>query len=455
VNIIILGAGNIGLGIAKHLVSSENSITIVDSNRERLNAIGNVLDVRPVIGFASHPSTLEQAGAAQADVLIAVTNVDEINLVACEVAHSLFGIETKIARVSQQNYVEEKYRLTLFQPHNLSIDHIISPESEIAQSISKSIQVYGTSDVVDLNENVRLVSVRCPSTSPLVNTPLQVFANLYPHLSIAVIAIQRDGKTIIPLGNDVITANDQLFILLKPSQARDVISAFGYTDQFRRRVAIAGSVRVGFALAKEIEQSSPDIQLKIIDNDFSNSDLDPRIMKHAEIIKGNPLHEDILIESEIHDCDTFISVTSDDNVNIVSTLLAKYCGAKRGIVLLNNVRNSQFVLSLGIDSVVNQSAITVSSVLRAIRQYKMRSLYTIDGEIEVLGIPVGDASNVIGLSLEDIMIPHQAMVAVLKRGNDIQISPGKLIIGTNDYLILAATKGVIHKIEKLVTGRFV
>jgi trk system potassium uptake protein TrkA len=453
-NIIILGAGNIGLGIARHLVSPENDITIVDSSRERLNAIGNVLDVRPVIGFASHPSTLEKAGAAQADVLIAVTNFDEINLVACEVAHSLFGTETKIARIRQQDYVEEKYRLTLFQTQNLCIDYVISPETEIAQSISKSIQVYGTSDVVDLHETVRLVTVRCPSMSPLENTPLQVFANLYPHLSIAVIAIQRDGKTIIPSVNDVIMANDQLFILLNASQTRDVIVAFGYTEQFRRRIAIAGGVGVGLALAKEIEKSSPEIQLKIIDNNFSTSDLETRFLKHSEIIKGNPLREDILIESEIHDCDTFISVTDDDNVNVVSTLLAKYQGVKRGVALLNNIRNSQFVLSLGIDSVVNYSAITVASILRAIRQYKIRSLYTIDGGVEVLGIHANESSNIIGLSIDDIIIPHQTAVAVLKRGNDVYISPEKFIIGANDYLILAVTKGVIHKIEKLVTGRF-
>ncbi|MDR0631321.1 MAG: Trk system potassium transporter TrkA [Holosporales bacterium] len=453
-NIVILGAGNVGVGIANHLASSENDITIVDSDRRRLNMIGNILDVRPVIGFASHPSTLEKAGAADADVLIAVTNIDEINLVACEVAHSLFGIETKIARVRQQDYVAEKYRLALFQPQNLSVDYIISPEIEIAQSISKSTQVYGTSDVVDLDERVRLVKVRCPDASPIVNVPLRIFTNLYPHLPISIAAIQRAEQTIIPSMDDVILANDQLSILLNASQVRDVMTALGYTEQFRRRVAIAGGGGIGLALAKEIEQLSADIQLKIIDNNLSESELDPRVFAHAELIKGNPLNEDILFEAGIHDCDTFISVTPDDNINVVATLLAKYHGVKRGISLLNNARNSQFVLSLGIDSIVNQNAITVSSVLRSIRQHKIRSLYAIDGEVEILGIHVNASSNIIGLSIDDISISHRVLVAVLKRGDEVYLSPRNFTISVDDYVILAVNKAVIHKIEKLVTVKF-
>jgi trk system potassium uptake protein TrkA len=449
--IIILGAGNIGFNIAKHLVSSENEVTIVDHDNIRLSAVGNAIDVRTVTGFASHPSTLEQAGAASADILIAVTDADEVNLVACEVVHSLFDIKTKIARIKQSNYIDEKYRLTLFQPNNLSIDYLISPELEIAQSITKSIKNFGTSDVVDLCDTIKLVSIRCLKTSSVINTPLRVFSNLYPHLSTCIVAIQRNGHTIIPRDADTITADDQLFLLIKELQIREIVTAFGYTEQLRRRVTIAGGSSLAITLSQEIEQSLPDVQLKIIEN--TNAELESRLLKRAEILNGTPLDSEILLEAEIQHCDTFVAVTEDDNTNVMSTLLAKYHGAKRGMALLSDMQNALFVMSLGIDSIINKNAITVSGVLQAIHQHKMRSLHTIEGGIEILEFCVNETSNVIGLSTDDIAMSNKVVVALLKRGKEVHIAPGKFVLSANDYLILAVVKEMVHKVEKLVSWR--
>ncbi|MDR1907779.1 MAG: Trk system potassium transporter TrkA [Holosporales bacterium] len=453
--IIVLGVGNIGYNIAKHLVSSENEITIVDHDRSRLSEVSNILDVRPVFGYASHPSTLEQAGAEQADILIAVTNVDEVNLIACEVVHSLFDIETKIARVRQQNYFEDKYRLTLFQPNNISIDYLISPEIEIARSISKSIKINGTSDVADLCDQIKLISVRCLDSSPVINTPLRVLSNLYPLLSMCIVAIQRQEQTIIPNINDVITPNDQVYIVIKEQQAREVMAAFGYTEQARRRVTIAGCGNIGRTLGKEIEQALPDVQLKVIEKDPVCSELGSKLLKHAEILSGDALDSDILREAEIQHCDTFIAVTDDDNTNVMAALLAKYYGASRGISLLDDMQNAQFVTSLGVDSIVNQNAITVSTVLKAIRQHKVRSLYAIEGGVEVLEVCVSESSNIVGMSIEDIVMPNQVLIALLKRSDEVHVAPEKFIISVNDYLIFAVSKEMVNKVERLVSGRYI
>jgi trk system potassium uptake protein TrkA len=452
--IIILGAGDIGYNIAKHLVSSENEVTLVDDNKDRLSALSNVLDVRPVCGFASLPTTLEHAGAADADILIAATSVDEVNIVACEVVHSLFKVETKIARVRQQNYFDEKYRLTLFQSHNISIDYLISPEIEIAKSISKSIKINGASDVVDICEQVKLISVRCLDFSPIINTSLRILSNLYPHLAMAIVAIQRQGKTIIPVLSDVIIPNDQVYLIINEPQAYDVMAAFGYTEQMRRRITIAGCGKIGLTLANEIEQALPDVQLNIVEKDPACAEAGSKQLRRAEVLKGNVLDSEILQEADIQHCDAFVAVTNNDNTNIVSTLLAKYHGAKRGISLLNDTRNSQFVTSLGVDSVVNQNAITISTVLKAIRQHKVRSLHAIEGGIEVLEIDINESSNMVGMSTEDIAMPNKVLVALLRRDEKIHISPAKFILSVNDYLVLIVAKDVVHKLEKLVSGRY-
>lgn len=451
--IIILGIGQVGYNIAKHLISPENQVTIVDHDETRLNAVSDLLDVQPILGHASYPDILEQAGATQADILIAATNIDEVNMVACEIVHSLFEVDTKIARIKQQNYLTEKYKLTLFQPKNLSIDFIISPEIEIAKSISRSIQINGASNVIDLLDTIKLLSVHCLDSAPLINTPLRFLSGLYPSLSITIAAIQRDDQTFIPNANDLILPNDQVHFIIPASQTSEAMAAFGYPEQIRQRVTIVGCGNIGRTLAQEIEQTQPMIQLQIIERNPRCSEVGSRLLKNTEILSGNALNTDILQEAEIQNCDTFISVTNDDNTNILASLLAKNHGAKRVISLLNNTRNSKFVTSLGVDSIVNQNTITVSTVLKAIRQHKIRSLYTIENGIEVIEAYINESSNIVGLSVEDILISGQVFIAVLKRDHEIYIQPEKFIISSHDHLIFVATKSTIHKIEKLVSGR--
>lgn len=451
--VLILGVGQVGHNIAKYLISPENHVTVVDHDEARLNMISNSLDVQPILGHAAFPDVLEKAGASGADLLIATTNLDEVNMVACEIGQSLFNIEMKIARVRQQKYLLPKYRPLLFQPKNLAIDFVISPEVEVAKSVNRSVQLGSASTVIDIFDMAKLLSVRCMDYSPIVNTPLRLLPNLFPSLEIAIAAIQRDNTTFIPAINDIIQSNDQVYFIVPSLQVDEAMNAFGLTEKSSRRVTIAGCGNIGRTLAKEIEQTQPEIQMTIIEQDLWSSEAGTRVLRNAEVLIGSVLNSEILQEAGIEDCDTFIAVTNEDNTNIVSALLAKHNGAKRAMALLNNMANAQFVQSLGIDSIINPNAITVSTILKAVRQHRMRSLYTVEGGVEIVDAEVGNTSNIIGLSIDDITIPGQVFVAALKRDDQLFVAPESFSISNGDRLIIVVEKDTVHKIEKILSGR--
>lgn len=453
-NILLLGIGEVGCNIAKHLVSPDNQVTVVDVDEERLTTLSDLLDVRPVCGHASFPEVLEQAGAAEADILIASTNVDEVNMVACEVCHSLFEVDVKVARIKNQSYLSSKYRNTLFQPQNLCVDHIISPELEIARYIAQSLQVPGSSMALDLSDNMKLLGVRCLEASPLANAPLSLIKGLCPQLSLVVVALQRNDQLMIPSGKDLILAQDRVYLITTNDQIDAAMEAFGYVGHQRQRITLSGCGRVGLTLAQEIEQYQPDVQLTIIEKDRARSEAASRQLKQASVIHGDVLDAGILQESGISSCDVFVATTHDDHINVLSSLLAKHGQAKRVISLLEVMRNTQFYTQLGIDSLVNQNAVTVSSVLKAIRQHRLRSLYTIENGVEVVEAYVSDSSQMVGMSVQDIVIAGQVCVAGLQREGDIWLRPKNAIICAKDRLILAAVPSVIPKLERLVSGRF-
>ncbi len=451
--ILILGVGEVGYNIAKHLTSSENQITVVDHNEDRLNAISDLLDVRPIFGHASYPDVLEKARAEEADILIAVTNSDEVNIVACEVCHSLFDVEVKIARIKNTNYLENKYKSTLYQPQNLSVDFIISPELEVAKFVSRSLQIPGTTLALDLTDNIKLLGVRCLESSPITNTPLHLLKGIFPQLSIVVVAIQRCDQTIIPSPQDALLPNDTAYFILVDEQITPAMEAFGYTGHRRQKIMIAGSGRVGLTLAQEIERNQPDVQLVLLEKDRQRSENASRLLTSATVLHGDVLNDEILQEAGTDSCDAFVSTTADDHVNILAALLAKDHGARRTLALLEVVRNTQFYMRLGVDSLINQNAITVASALKAIRQHKIRSLYTIENGVELVEAYISESSQIVGMSVRDVFIAGQVFIAILQRQHEIFIRPKNLIITAHDHLIFAASQSVIPKLEKLVSGR--
>lgn len=453
--VVILGAGQVGYSIARYLAHDENDVAVVDHDADILKKIGDALDIRPVLGFASHPETLEHAGAQDADLIVAVTGSDEVNIVACEVANSLFHTRTKVARIRSQHYLHPSWS-NLFSPHHISIDYIISPEIEIAKSISKSIEVSGAFHIISLSDDrMKSIGLRCPAKAGILNTPLKFFPNLYPKLKIAVLCITRADKVFIPDGDDQLLAGDEIHILVDSAQTEELTEAFGFSYGEGKRVLIMGGGNIGLSLAKCIEESASGISAKLIERNSRHAERAAKQLKHTEILCGDGLDNDVLREANVSTCEAVISVTDDDKVNILSALLAKRMGAKRSMALLNNMGQASFAASLGLDAIINPRAITVSTILQHIRQGKLQSIHSIrDDFAELIEGEARESSTVVGLSVGDIQISGEIMVAAIIREGEMHFLPPKnTFIRIEDRLILIATKSSMRKVEKLFALR--
>ncbi|MBM3468149.1 MAG: Trk system potassium transporter TrkA [Alphaproteobacteria bacterium] len=452
--VIILGAGQVGFNIAKYLAVEENDVTIVDQSADLLRKIGDTLDVQPVVGFASHPDVLQQAGATDADLIIAVTGSDEVNIVACEVANSLFRVETKIARIRNQNYLDP-YWSSLFSSRNLAIDHIISPEVEVARAISRSINVAGAFDVIPMCANqVKLIGVRCMSNAPILNTPLRLLPNLFPKLDIIVICIVRGGDVFIPTGDHQMLVGDEIYFIVSQSQTAEAMGAFGFSDSATHRVIVMGGGNIGLTLVSDIEENQPDIITRIIEKNQTRAEYVARHLKQTEVLCGDVLDAEVLSEANVQSAETIVAVTDDDKVNILAALLAKRNGAGRALILLNNMAYSSLVTSLGVDAVISPQAISVSTILQHVRQGRIRSAHSLrDGNVEVIEAEARETSHIIGLTVDDINIKEAIMVAALIRDGEIMVGPTRLSIRVNDRLILAVSKDAVKKVERLFAIR--
>lgn len=452
--VVIAGAGRVGFNLAKYLAVGDNDVTIIDKSEDLLRRISDSIDVQPIVGYASHPEVLERAGAPEADLFVAVTASDEINIVACEVANSLFNVPKKIARIRNQSYLDPNWA-NLFRPAHLAIDYIISPEVEVAKAISRSVRVHGAFDVTPLLDgNVKMVGVRCGQLSQMLNTPLRHVPGLFPKLYFVIACIYRNGELFIPSGDEKILLDDEVYFIAHPDQIPQIMEAFNFQAHYGRRVLIMGGGSIGLTLALEIEKSLKSFSAKIIEKNPTRAEYVARQLKTTEVLCGDVLDVNLLQEANVRDAETIISVTDDDKVNILASLLAKKEGGMRAMTLLNNMDYSSLVLSMGVDAIISPHSITVSSILRYVRQGQVRSVHSVrNGDVEVIEAEAQDSSNVIGLSLADISLKGQVMVAGLKRDSQTFILPPKTTIRVGDRLILVVGKDSISKIERLFAPR--
>ncbi|MCX7338766.1 MAG: Trk system potassium transporter TrkA [Alphaproteobacteria bacterium] len=452
--VIILGAGQVGYSIARYLALEENHITIVDQSPDLLKRISDKIDVQPIVGFASHPDVLKQAGAEAADLLIAVTGSDEVNMIACEVVQSLFQLETKIARIRNQNYLKPAWS-NMFHPQRLAIDVVISPEMEVAKTLSRNTQISGAFDVISLVlDRVKVIGVRILACAPVLNTPLRLISSLFSKLELAILCISRNDVFFFPQKDDVLQINDDVHFVIRHSDIHLAMEAFGYIEEEGRRVVIIGGGNIGKTLASELETNHPNIKAKLIEKDLIRSEAAAHLLRNTEVLHGDALDYEVLAEANVHNCETAISVTNDDKVNILASLLAKRCGAKRSFTLLNNINYSSLVTSLGVDSIINPRAITVSTILQHVRQGRIRSAHTLgDGYAEIIEAEARETSHIIGLSVDDVSIKGSIMIAALVREDKILLLPKKTIVSVGDRLIILAKKDAIRKVEKIFSIR--
>ncbi|BAE51174.1 Trk system potassium transporter TrkA [Paramagnetospirillum magneticum] len=452
--VIVCGAGQVGFNIAHYLAGENNDVTIIDQRPELIRRVSDTLDVQVVLGFASHPAVLEQAGAGDADMIIAVTAADEVNMVACQVAHSLFNVPTKIARVRSQAYLAPLWA-NLFSREHLPIDVIISPEIEVARAIAKRLQVPGAIDVIPLvGDKVRLIGVRCTAQCPLINTPLRQLTVLFPDLAIVIIGIVRDGKAIVPTSEDQMQEGDEVYFVVDTAHVDRALSAFGREDQEARRIVIFGGGNIGLFLAQQLEESRPGTSIKVIESNKERAEFVAKAVGHTVVIHGDALDPEILEEASVGAAEAVVAVTNDDETNILSGLLAKRYGCRRTMALINKTTYNSLVAPLGIDVAINPRAITVSNILQHVRRGRIHAVHSLhEGFGELIEADALETSSLVGKPLRDVKLPAGVLLGAVVHDGKVVSPRGSTVIHPGDRVILFATADAVKKVEKMFSVR--
>lgn len=447
--ILICGAGRVGFNLARYLSQHENDVTVIDSSSSLISHINDRLEVRAVCGHASAPETLKKAGAEDTDMVIAVTHSDELNMVTCEVANALFGIETKIARVRNRSYLDPRWT-KLFTPHHINLDYIISPEYEVAKAVSRSLTVPGAIDIISLSDDkVKLVAVRCMKTTPLINTPISHFTSLFSDLEISVVGLMRGEKQWIPSEKEIIQEGDKLYFATATENLSRSMIAFGHEKNKGGRLLILGGGNVGLRLAEEIEKNHPDKRALMIEKDPIKAACNAEILSNTIVLCGDALDREVLLEAGVHTADTVVAVTADDRVNALSSLLAKRHGAKRSLALINSNTFEPLVSSLGVDAIINPRKVTVSKILQFINRQRLHSVHSLGSDFgEVMEMEASENSGLVGLSAQEINEERAILLAAIVREGEVHIPRQSTVVQVGDRIVLMVSKNARSMIEK-------
>lgn len=452
--IIICGAGQVGFNIARYLSHYDADVICIDNQQSIITNISESLDIKGVCGYATHPDVLERAGARNADLLIAVTEYDEVNIVACEIASSLFNVKTKIARIRDQAYLKEEWQ-NLFSKENLCVDVVISPEMEVARSISHSLEVPNASSIFNLADGkVQVVGVKCTMQTPVVNTPLGHFASLFPDIDIAVMNITRQDQNIIPTDEEILRNGDEIHFCCAREKVHLAMQAFVQRNDQSNHVIILGGGNIGLSLAQIIETEYPHLSIRIIELEKERADFVALKLEKTIVLCGDALDVNILKEANVHAAGLVLAVTADDRVNALACLLAKKYGALRAQCLINNQSFGSLIPSLGIDSMINPRAITVSRILEYVRKGSVQAVYSIRESFgEIIEAVIDENSPMIGSTISEIEVPHQLKVGAIYRNGSVIISKEDLTIQSNDHVILMVASSMISRVEKMISER--
>ncbi len=434
--ILILGAGSVGTSVAVALASENNDITVVDTDTVKLRELAEKVDLRTVFGHASHPSVLQQAGAEDTEMMIAVTNSDEVNIIACQVADALFRIPTKIARVRQSEYLAHP---ELIGRGRSSIDVVISPEQLVCRHVQRLIEYPGALQVLDFADGrVQLVAVQAREGGALVNHPIKELRGHLPStVDTRVAAIFRKGKPVVPDGNTVIEVDDEVFFLAEKRDIRTVMSELRKVERPARRLFLAGGGNIGKALAKTLENH---YSVKVLERSRERTKQLAEDLQNSIVLAGDAADEDLLREENIDQTDVYCALTNDDEANILSAMLAKRLGCPRVISLINRPAYAELVEGGPIDIAVSPQQVTLSALLTHIRQGTMVRVHSLRrGAAEAIeAVAVGDrrTSKVVGRAVEELELPSSTTIGGILRGDQLLIAHHHVVIEPNDHLIL-------------------
>ena len=448
--IVVLGAGQVGSSVAHSLSNEENDITVVDTDAAQLKVLQERLDIRAVVGHASHPKVLVRAGIEDADLVIALTNSDEVNMTACQVAYTLYNTPTRIARIRCSDYIENS---ELFDREHCPVDVLISPETLVTEHIARLIEYPGALQVLDFADGrAQLVATQANAGSPLVGHRLQTLREHMPaNADARIAAIYRQDKTIIPDGNTVIEENDTVFFLAAQRNIRTMMKELRPLGNPARRIILAGGGNIGSNLARRLERRH---HVKIIEQNFDRAEAIAENLEKTIVLVGDCADVELMREEAIDTTDIYCALTNDDEANILSSMLAKQMGAKKVIALVNRAAYVDLIESGTIDIAISPQQVTIGALLTHIRRGNMVRVHSLRrGAAEAIeAIALGDKRNskVVGKTIEEIDLPSGTTIPAVVRGDEVIIAHHDTRIRQNDHVILfVPDKRQIAAVERL------
>jgi len=456
-NIIICGAGRVGFTIAKLLSEQGHSITVIDQSSEDIQKIDDSLDVKAIVGKATYPSILEKANAQDADMIIAVTRNDEINMLICQIAFSIFNVQKKIARIRSQDYLNPKFT-KVYNKENLPIDVIISPEIEIAKSLQRKLEAPGALDNVPFaKNNIRLLEILINENCSLINIKLNELTKKFPKLDANIMGVIRNDKFVILKKNDVMLKDDKAYVVINASQMQDTLNTFGHNEKISNKILIIGGGNIGFNLAKNLEESFDSAKVKIIEKDKERAEFIANELNNTIIINGNGLDQEVLAEANLDEVETVLALTNDDEDNLmVSVLVEKFTkdkddlNDKRTMALINKPNYALLQSSLKIDDLIDPRMNTVSSILKHVHKGTIETAYSIlNGEYEIIEAEIIETSELINKELKNSNLPDEIRIGAILRAKEVIIPRSNFVFKKEDIVVFLAKKDFLQVVENM------
>ncbi len=450
-NIIICGAGKVGFSISKQLSAQGHSVTVIDQSSEDIKKINDTQDVKGIVGRATLPSVLENAGAENADMVIAVTRNDETNMIVCQLASSLFNVSKKIARIRTKDFLEGKWN-KLYNKSNIPIDVIISPELEVAKSLYRRLEAPGALDNVPFGNNkVKMLEISIEKNCPIKNIPLKDLTKKFPDFKANILGALRKEKFIYLKKNDKILEDDNIYLVVSSNQLNAILKAFGHEEKTAKNILIIGGGNIGLNLAKMLETNFDDIRIKIIEKNKLRAEEIATELSSSIVINGDALDEDILKEANLEDSETVLALTNDDENNMMACVLAEKTGLKkRTIAIVTKTNYNLLQDSLNIDDLVDPRMTTVSRIMEHVHRGTIGTVYSLlDGEFEFIEAKILENSELLNKQIKESNLPEDIRIGAIVRKDQVIIPRSNSIFEKGDLVVLLAKREQLKEVENI------
>lgn len=447
--VIVCGAGRVGYGIARRLARENNDVTVIDQSKELIRTVSERLDVRGVVGNGAYPEVLSEAGAREADMIVAVTYSDEVNMISCQIAHTLFNVPTKIARIRAAGYLDPRYS-DLFSRVHIPIDVIISPEREVSEAIIQRMSTPGAFEIKSfVDGKVWAVGVKLREDCPIINTPLRQVAELFPDLKITIVGIKREGEMWRAHSEDQLSVGDEVFFISDRDDVTRALEIMGEAERQARRVIVIGGGNIGLHVASGLEKLGA-MKIRLIERDKARAEAIAEQLERTIVLQGDGLDRALLREAGAADAETVVAVTDNDQVNILASVVAKREGARRSMALLNDQDYGAVSEAVGIDRFIDPRATTVSTILQHIRRGRIKGVYTLsDGQAEIVDAIALETSPLVNKPLREANLPEGVMIGAVFRDGVVSMPTGDMVINAGDRVVLMALRDYVKDVEQM------